>query len=597
MTSDSSPPPIQDPAVGWGEDGAPRSGRFGDIYFSAEDGLAESRAVFLQGCGLPDAWRGRDRFTVGELGFGSGLNVAALLDLWRREGPDGATLHVFSVEAFPMRGEDIARALGRWPELAEIAQPLIARLPPRTPGFHRVDVPELRAVIDLAYLEVEAALDRWDGRADAWFLDGFAPAANPAMWREAVLSRVAARSHPAARAATFTVAGEVRRTLAAAGFEVAKRPGFGRKRERLEAVLAGTHAHAFAPRSAAIIGAGVAGAALVRAFRALGCDPVLIERAHPGAGASGVPAALVTPRFDAAGGAVAQLFAQAWERAAHLYRREAPQAVLAEGVLQLEHQARDARRFDTIARQALWEAGAVSRRTAVETSTALGEATTPGGLFLRDALAIDPRNALAGWIGDVETVHGEAASLQRVGERTRVLDASGATLAETDVVCLAAGAEAGRFLAADPIKPVRGQATIAPGSALSAAFAWGGYATPARDGVLFGATHDRDDDGDDLRAADDRRNLESLARIAPGLAASLDATTLRGWAGVRATTPDRLPLAGALAEGLFILGGLGSRGFVSAPLLAEHVAARALGVPSPLPRDLGTLVAPQRFRA
>ncbi|MEI9965392.1 MAG: hypothetical protein WDM92_12630 [Caulobacteraceae bacterium] len=56
----------------WSPDGAPRSRRFDDVYFSRADGLAESRAVFLAGCGLPEAWAGRDRFTVGELGFGTG---------------------------------------------------------------------------------------------------------------------------------------------------------------------------------------------------------------------------------------------------------------------------------------------------------------------------------------------------------------------------------------------------------------------------------------------------------------------------------------------------------------------------------------------
>ena len=48
----------------WSQDGAPRSRRFDDVYFSTEGGLEESRAVFLAGCGLPEAWRGKRRFTV-----------------------------------------------------------------------------------------------------------------------------------------------------------------------------------------------------------------------------------------------------------------------------------------------------------------------------------------------------------------------------------------------------------------------------------------------------------------------------------------------------------------------------------------------------
>src|SRR5689334_13796539 len=132
----------------WTEDGQPRSSVFGDVYFSADDGLAEARAVFLDGCGLPDAWAGRRRFVVGELGFGTGLNVAALLDLWRRTGPADGVLHIFSIEGFPVSADEAGRALARWPELGDIVRLLTARWPGRAPGLHRVELPELHAILD-----------------------------------------------------------------------------------------------------------------------------------------------------------------------------------------------------------------------------------------------------------------------------------------------------------------------------------------------------------------------------------------------------------------------------------------------------------------
>src|SRR5258706_447660 len=112
--------PTETGALDWTPQG-PRSRRFGDIYFSPQDGLAETRHVFLQGCGLPQAWAGRRRFVVGELGFGTGLNVLALVELWRRTREPGARLQVFSVEAYPLGREDAAQALAAWPELAELA--------------------------------------------------------------------------------------------------------------------------------------------------------------------------------------------------------------------------------------------------------------------------------------------------------------------------------------------------------------------------------------------------------------------------------------------------------------------------------------------
>ena len=159
MTSDA--PHAADPALVWGEDGFPRSGRFGDVYFSSDDGLAESRAVYLAGCGLPGAWAGRKRFVVGELGFGTGLNIAALLDLWASHRPTGGQLHIFSVEAFPVARDDAARALGRWPALAAVAGPLLAAWPRRATGFHRLTLPELGVTLDLAVMEAEEALRQW----------------------------------------------------------------------------------------------------------------------------------------------------------------------------------------------------------------------------------------------------------------------------------------------------------------------------------------------------------------------------------------------------------------------------------------------------
>jgi tRNA 5-methylaminomethyl-2-thiouridine biosynthesis bifunctional protein len=126
---------------------------------------------------------------------------------------------------------------------------------------------------------------------------------------------------------------------------------------------------------------------------------------------------------------------------------------------------------------------------------------------------------------------------------------------------------------------------------------WGGYAIPSRSGLLFGATHDRGETGCERRPDDDARNLAALRAGRPALAAALDVLALDGRASVRAATPDFLPLAGEVpgGAGLYILSGLGSRGFCAAPLLAEHVAALATGAPSPLPAALQAIVDPARF--
>ena len=586
MSHQSTPSPLI-----WTDDGQPRSRLYGDVYFSTEDGLAESRTVFLAGCGLPEAWAGRNRFVVGELGFGTGLNILALLDLWRRTREPGASLHIFSLEAHPLSAGEARRALAAWPELADLARLLTDRWPGQARGFHRIDLPELGATLDLAVMDAHEALQGWQGRADAWFLDGFSPALNPGMWDETLLALVAARSAPGARVATFTVAGAVRRGLQAAGFTAEKHPGHGRKRERLEASLPGAPLATAAPR-VAVVGAGIAGASAARALRALGCEPILIEAQSPGVGASGNPSALVTPRLDAGLGPLAALFAQAYGRALRLYE-PIPDAILSRGVLQLAGGERDLGRFEKIAASDLFEPGALTLCGLEEASIRMGE-TVPAALDMTGALAIAPATVLAAWCGEVRRA--TVAGLGREEGVWRLTDAGGLTITEAEVVILATGHQP--LWPQPEIRPVRGQASWTGHGGDIQAAAWGGYVLPMQGGLLFGATHDRDDEATELRAADHDRNRGALAAALPDLARRLEGLPLEGRASVRATTADRLPLAGAAPEadaGLFLLGGFGSRGFCLAPLLAEHVAALALGAPSPMPTSLSELVDPGRF--
>lgn len=584
--------------LAWSPDGQPRSRLYDDVYFSAEDGLAEARAVFLQGCGLPQAWAGRDRFGVGELGFGTGLNVLALIELWARTRPLDGRLHVFSVEAHPIAADDARRALAQWPELGPLSERLVARWPGRAEGTHRVEFPDLGVIVDVVVADVADALGGWSGRADAWFLDGFAPARNPAMWRDEVLALVAARSAPGAVAATFTVAGQVRRGLAAAGFEVAKAPGFGRKRERLTARLPGDAPRPGGLRRVAIIGAGIAGAAVARAVRALGGEAVIFDGEGRGAGASGNPAALVTPRLDAGLAEPARIFAQAFRRAVALYQ-DLPEAIIARGALQFAVQPTDAGRFARIAASDLFEPAALTMLSAEQAAARIGE-TAPQALKLRDALVIAPDLVLAAWAPEVREA--EVRRIEPDGERWRLLDDAGAVLATVEAVIVAAGLATAELVDGLPLSAVRGQASWAAAGDTPVAAAFGGYAIPTRDGVLFGATNDRGDTARDLRPEDHSRNLAALAeglpRLAERLAGRLADRPLDGRASIRASTPDYLPVAGAAPEapaGLFVLSGFSARGFTLAPLLAEHVAALALRAPSPLPTSLAAFVDPARF--
>lgn len=202
--------------------GVPVSARFDDPYFSLQDGLAETRHVFLAGNGLPD--RFRPGFRIAELGFGTGLNMLAAWIAWRASGTPGP-LRYTGFEAFPLTAAETEAALSAFPEAAAMAGPLLGAL---GRGETRIEAEGLSAEIVLG--DARDTLPRWQGQADAWFLDGFAPARNPELWGEALMAEVARHTAPGGSFATYTAAGHVRRALDHAGFAVARLPGYARKR-------------------------------------------------------------------------------------------------------------------------------------------------------------------------------------------------------------------------------------------------------------------------------------------------------------------------------------------------------------------------------
>jgi tRNA U34 5-methylaminomethyl-2-thiouridine-forming methyltransferase MnmC len=206
--------------ISWRDGVIPVSTRFDDPYFSLNDGLAETRHVFLAGNDLPA--RLRPGFQIAELGFGTGLNLLATLIA--ADCQLGPILYT-SFEAFPLSAPDIARALDHFPQAQAVAAPLVANW---ACGNSRFTLGPLQ--VEVVIGDARATLPQWQGRADAWFLDGFSPAKNPEMWSPDLMSEVARHTAPGGTFATYTAAGHVRRSLTDAGFDVARLPGHGRKR-------------------------------------------------------------------------------------------------------------------------------------------------------------------------------------------------------------------------------------------------------------------------------------------------------------------------------------------------------------------------------
>ena len=250
---------------GDGADSPPRAPDFDDVYHPRIGAAAQACHVFLQGNGLPGRWAGRPLFVILETGFGLGNNFLATWAAWRADPLRCERLVFVSVEAHPLRGADLARAHAQsdWPELATA---LLQAWPVLTPNVHALDFDAGRVQLLLALGDVALLLPALQLHADAFFLDGFAPAHNPQMWQPRVLKALARKAAAGATLSTWTVAGPVRDGLRSAGFAVHRAPGIGGKREITVAHWAPRFVprHAVArpaalPRTALVIGAGVAG--------------------------------------------------------------------------------------------------------------------------------------------------------------------------------------------------------------------------------------------------------------------------------------------------------------------------------------------------
>ena len=216
----------------------PYSTLFKDVYFSSDNGLAETEYVFLQGNDLAIRWLQTQQFTILETGFGTSLNFLCAAQCWLNIAPSNAMLYFISAEKYPLSLQDLSKALQSFPGLQVLAADLMAQYT-QLLGGESVYFCHGRIKLTLLIGDASHCLHNWQQKADAWFLDGFAPAKNPDMWSAQLFTQIARLSHAETTFATFTSAGAVRRGLQSVGFNVNKQAGFGKKREMLRGIFTG----------------------------------------------------------------------------------------------------------------------------------------------------------------------------------------------------------------------------------------------------------------------------------------------------------------------------------------------------------------------
>ncbi|HEX3632560.1 MAG TPA: bifunctional tRNA (5-methylaminomethyl-2-thiouridine)(34)-methyltransferase MnmD/FAD-dependent 5-carboxymethylaminomethyl-2-thiouridine(34) oxidoreductase MnmC [Casimicrobiaceae bacterium] len=627
--------------------GNPFSPHFSDVYHSADSAAGQARHVFLHGNDLPARWGGARVFTIVETGFGIGLNFLATWQAWRDDPHRCARLHFVSIERWPFARADLATLHARYPEWAALSSQLVATWPPLVPGMHRLHFDDERVTLTLAFDEAIEATRALRLAADAFYLDGFAPDRNPAMWSAPLLKALARLAAPGATAATYSAAGAVRDGLAAAGFAVEKRAGFGRKRDMLAARYAPRWPvqrprvpPSWPERHAIVIGAGLSGAAVASRLAVRGWRIDVVECGNaPSGGASGLRAGVFQPHISRDDNLLSR-----FTRAGFLYALRAWSGVLDAGaappwrccgVLQLADGSENESRVADTALALAYPVDYGLHATRTDASALAGRPTAIGGWWFPTAGFVRPSAIVEAQLGHAARHAGagpaaivhldrRVASLQREGDRWAARDSAGATIAAAPVVVLANASDAVRLVdpGGDPWRRIRGQQSYVPTPPFAAprvVVGGDGYVLPAVDGYsVAGATYDLDDDDPRPNAVSHAINLARAERMLPGCAVGVDAATLAGGVGFRCVATDRLPMVGAIADidraraaqaalagahladlprvhGLYGAFAFASRGLSWSALAAEALASELAAEPAPLSHALLDAIDPGRF--
>ncbi|MCF7518449.1 bifunctional tRNA (5-methylaminomethyl-2-thiouridine)(34)-methyltransferase MnmD/FAD-dependent 5-carboxymethylaminomethyl-2-thiouridine(34) oxidoreductase MnmC [Pseudoalteromonas sp. L21] len=581
--------------------GTPVADEFGDVYFSNDDGLAESHYVFYQQNNISQRLQNHDRnhFVIAETGFGTGLNFlntwqhfAAHLDRQHAEqevqnqhdlnlNNSVKRLHFISFEKYPIKRDDLADALKAWPTLALYSEQLIANYPINLAGCHRLEFANGRVVLDLYFGDVQDSIDAMsytsEGIIDAWYLDGFAPSKNPDMWQQSLFNKMRTISRSKATLATFTAAGFVRRGLIEAGFTIGKAKGYGKKREMLIGELVKPNEQQSAPayfshqtsklNNVAVIGGGIASSSVLYSLAKRGITTSLFCQDEALAmGASHNVQGAVYPHLQAKNSPHSEMFAHSFLYAMRLYQQlldagfDYPHQWC--GVLQHAVKQGLADKHQNLANKELWPTELMRNVSACEGDEIAGVDTGYSGVFFEKGGWVNPPalvTALFNAANSLSTINSHFNCHIKQLEKTAagwLLHTQEQTFGPFSDVINCAGEHSDQFsqTQALPVVGVRGQVSHVQASTsskrLKTVLCHKGYFTPEYQGHhCMGATFEKNSKSREVKQQDNQTNREQLLSFYPSseFANSLGEITAAK-AAVRCTFIDHLPMAGEWAD-------------------------------------------------
>lgn len=630
----------------WSHSGVPRASKFDDAYFCQENGLAESRYVFLQHSDLAQRFKVQQgSFNIFETGFGTGLNFLLCAELFAQSAHPDAWLHYTSVEKYPLSLNDLKQALTLWPQLAELAQCLLQDYPIRSTGRHIITWASKRISLTLEFDDVNSLLPEFHSPVQAWFLDGFAPAKNPDMWSDTLFKQMARISalttelYPNARisVATFSAAGVVKRGLLGAGFRLQKVAGFGNKRHMLKGDYQQTQgavvksymqakswhlpAAQTAIKQVTVIGAGLAGASTAYALALRGYQVRVLDKQGIAQGASGNPMGGLYIKLAVDEDSLHnQFYLAGYAYSLQLLNKLLePQHWQACGLQQLAYNAAQRKR------QQRFLAHTQLPETLVQASE---YAHTPTLLFAQGGW-VSPRHLSQALLAqkNIQIEVDELLDYRQTNEGFELVTTQG--VSHTQALVFAAANDGHAFLAdyVLPTKAIRGQISYLDARhtpALTQVLCGSGYLTPAHNGIhCLGATYVINETDCELRDSEHLSNLEILQEFGATWQAQAQLKqVLGGRVGLRCCSADYLPIVGALIEPvsfrqhfaklsqrtsasvrqpvtyvprLYVNMGHGSRGLSSALLCGELLARHIHLEPPPVSQKVADALCANRF--
>ncbi|MDG2915240.1 bifunctional tRNA (5-methylaminomethyl-2-thiouridine)(34)-methyltransferase MnmD/FAD-dependent 5-carboxymethylaminomethyl-2-thiouridine(34) oxidoreductase MnmC [Bisgaard Taxon 10/6] len=578
-------------------DGTPISHRFDDIYFSTQDGAAESRYVFQQGNALWERWLicQDAHFVIAETGFGTGLNffaVTLLFRQFRQQNPQSplSRLHFISFEKYPVSAEQLSIIYRPLPEFSALAEQLqkcwqINGLP--IEGCYRYHFGE--TTLDLWFGDINTQLpqlgDYMQNRIDAWFLDGFAPSKNPDMWNETVYRQMYRYTKPQGTFATFTAAGAVKKGLEAAGFSVEKRPGFGKKRECLHGKkLAKNVPHLTAPQintpwylpqpakfdgvaNVGIVGGGIASLFAALSLLERGANVTLYcEDDELALNASGNKQGTFYPQLSDDDERNIRFYVHAFAYGLQRLQWAIERGISFEhqfcGVALCGYDDKSAVKLDKISAYR-WDKKLYVGMNREELSQTVGLPLPCGGGFIPNGAWLAPRQFVQNAFALLETMGLSVKTAQKITALSPIQkhwtlqNAQGQTFRH-DIVVLANGHRLHRFeqTAHLPLYPVRGQVSqIATGEnliKLNSVICYDGYMTPAdqaKTSHCIGASHVRDCENRDFSITEQQENQMKIQHnLAMDWTREVDTSDNRARIGVRCAVRDRIPMMGNVPD-------------------------------------------------